>query len=309
MTPEPQPVEFRLSDPLTLRGDAWGPERGTPVVLQHGGGQTRHSWSGAGRSIGAAGFRAIALDLRGHGESDWAPGGRYFPEDFVADLKGVVAALARPPVLVGASLGGMTGLLAAGESEEPLLAGLVLVDVAPRIEARGVARIIDFMLARPEGFASLEDAADAVAGYRLHRGRPKDLSGLRKNLRKAEDGRWRWHWDPAFIGHGRTQDVEQLRRLATGRDAPEGGVAEGRAGARFNDPERLLAAAGRLRIPAMLVRDRESDVVSQRGVEEFLAAAAHAEFVDVSNAGHMLAGDRNDAFNEAVLGFLREAGF
>jgi pimeloyl-ACP methyl ester carboxylesterase len=305
MTLDAQPVEFQLAGQVTLRGDAWGPPEGTLVVLLHGGGQTRHSWSGAGRSIGAAGFRAIALDLRGHGESDWAAEGRYFPEDFVGDLKGVAAALGRPPVLVGASLGGMTGLLAAGESEQPLLAGLVLVDVAPRIEAKGVARIIDFMLARPEGFASLEEAAEAVAGYRQHRGRPKDLSGLRKNLRHGEDGRWRWHWDPAFVGHGRSQDIEQLRKLALAEDAPEKGVAEGRPGARFNDPERLLAAAGRLRIPALLVRGRESDVVSQRGVEEFLAAAAHAEFVDVSDAGHMVAGDRNDAFNEAVLGFLK----
>ena len=247
----------------------------------------------------------MALDLRGHGESDWAKGGRYLPEDFVGDLKSVIDVLGRPPVLVGASLGGMTGLLAEGESPEPLLAGLVLVDVAPRIEYRGVARIIDFMLAQPEGFASLEEAADAVAAYRRHRGRPKDLSGLRKNLRLGEDGRWRWHWDPAFIGRDRMPDPDELRRLAMGEIAPEGGEAPGRPGARFNNPERLLAAAARLTVPTLLVRGRESDVVSERGVDEFLATAAHADFVDVSDAGHMVAGDRNDAFNQAVLDFLR----
>ena len=227
----------------------------------------------------------------------------------MGDLVAVVEALGRPPVVVGASLGGMTGLLAEGESEGPLLAGLVLVDVTPRIEASGVARIIGFMLAQPEGFASLEEAAEAVAGYRQHRGRPADLSGLRKNLRLGEDGRWRWHWDPAFMGHGIPGGLERVRRLALGEEAPEGAAREGSPGARFNDPERLLAAAARLRIPTLLVRGRQSDVVSPRGVEEFLAAAAHARFVDVSDAGHMVAGDRNDAFNEAVLDFLREAGF
>jgi pimeloyl-ACP methyl ester carboxylesterase len=304
-TPEPEPIEFPGDEGIVLRGDAWGPAEALPVLLLHGGGQTRHSWSGAGQRIGAAGFRAIALDLRGHGESDWAGEGRYFPDHFVADLRAVVAALGRAPVLVGASLGGMTGLLAEGEAEAPLLAGLVLVDVTPRIEPRGVARIIDFMLARPEGFASLEEAADAVAGYRRHRGRPRDLSGLRKNLRQGPDGRWRWHWDPAFIGRDRIGDRELLRRLALGEQAPAGAAPEGTAGARFNNPERLLVAATRLAIPTLLVRGRESDVVSARGVEEFLAAAAHAEFVDVSEAGHMVAGDRNDAFNEAVLAFLR----
>jgi pimeloyl-ACP methyl ester carboxylesterase len=308
-TPQASPVAFTGQDGVVLRGDAWGPEGGLPVVLLHGGGQTRHAWSSAGLRLGVSGYRALALDLRGHGESDWAAEGRYLPEHFVADLVAVVRALPRPPVVVGASLGGMTGLMAEGESDGPLLAGLVLVDVTPRLEVRGVTRIIEFMLARPEGFASLEEAADAVAGYRRHRARPRDLSGLRKNLRRGDDGRWRWHWDPAFIGRGDPGGLERVRRLALGEEAPPGAAAEGTPGARFNNPERLLAAARRLSIPTLLVRGRESDVVSPRGVEEFLAAAAHARFVDVSDAGHMVAGDRNDAFNEAVLDFLREAAF
>jgi len=303
----PQPVEFVGHEEVVLRGDAWGPEGGQTVLLLHGGGQTRHSWSGAGRHIGREGFRAISLDLRGHGDSGWAPEGRYFPEHFVADLREVAAALDRPPIVVGASLGGMTGLLAEGESAEPLLAGLVLVDVTPRIEPKGVARIVEFMLARPDGFASLEEAADAVAGYRPHRSRPRDLTGLRKNLRRGDDGRWRWHWDPAFLGRDLGLGAREVLQRATNE------LEEGRAqapetpGRRFNNPERLLAAAGALRIPTLLVRGRESDVVSPRGVEEFLAAAAHAKFVDVLDAGHMVAGDRNDVFNAAVLEFLREA--
>lgn len=284
-----RPASFTGHGGVRLCGDAWGDAEAPPVLLLHGGGQTRHSWSGCGARLAVEGWHAIALDLRGHGESDWAPGGAYMPEDFVADLAAVSAALPRRPIVVGASLGGMTGLLAEGEGEGDVIAGLVLVDVAPRLETEGIARIIDFMIAEPEGFASLEEAADAVGRYRRHRGRPRDLSGLRKNLRQGDDGRWRWHWDPAFMNRDRIE-----------------GAGGSRAGS-FNNAERLLAAAGNLRVPTLLVRGRESDVVSPRGVEEFLAAVAHARFVDVSGAGHMVAGDRNDAFNEAVSAFLREA--
>jgi non-heme chloroperoxidase len=287
--PESRPVAFPGHGGLRLRGDAWGDAGAPPVVLLHGGGQTRHSWASCGARLAREGWHALALDLRGHGESDWAPDGAYLPSDFVADLVAVAGALPRRPVLVGASLGGMTGLLAQGEGAADVIAGLVLVDVAPRVESEGIQRIVDFMVARPDGYASLEDAADAVSRYRQHRGRPSDLSGLRKNLRQGDDGRWRWHWDPAFMNRDRVEK------------------AGGRQVGSFNNPERLLAAAANLRVPTLLVRGRESDVVSPRGVEEFLATVAHAKFVDVSGAGHMVAGDRNDAFNEAVSDFLRDA--
>jgi pimeloyl-ACP methyl ester carboxylesterase len=282
---------FEGRDGITLRGDAWGPAEGRPVLLLHGGGQTRHSWAGCGRRLGAEGWRAIALDMRGHGESGWSPAGDYLPGHFVDDLRVVARALEGPPVVVGASLGGITGLLAEGESEARVLAGLVLVDVTPRIEMEGVTRIVEFMLSRPDGFASLEEAADAVASYRRHRSRPRDLSGLRKNLRRGEDGRYRWHWDPRFLGHGRPGGL---------------GDTSGRA---FTNPHRLLDAARALEVPTLLVRGRESDVVGPRGVEEFLEAVPHARFVDVTGAGHMVAGDRNDVFTEAVVEFLREAAF
>ena len=197
----------------------------------------------------------------------------------------MVSSLREAPVLVGASLGGVSGLLAEGESEGRVAAGLVLVDVTPRMEAKGVQRIMDFMTHKPEGFESLEEAADAIARYRQHRSRPRGTSGLAKNLRQGEDGRWRWHWDPAFIrGDGSVRAAE----------AHEAG--------------RLLAAAERLTIPTLLVRGKESDVVSLEGAEEFQRAAPHAKFADVSGAGHMVAGDRNDAFTEAVLAFLDELG-
>ena len=277
---EPRTVELRGHDGLVLRGDAWGSPDARPVLLLHGGGQTRHSWSGTAQRLAEQGWYALSLDLRGHGESDWSPGGAYDLEDFVRDLAAVAGTLARAPAVVGASLGGMAALCAAGEAKSPLLSAVVLVDVTPRLEANGVTRIISFMTDRPEGFASLEEAADAVAAYRQHRARPSDLAGLAKNLRRGDDGRWRWHWDPKFI-------------------SPDGRTRSSMT------PDRLLEAARGLRVPTLLVRGKQSDVVSLAGAAEFQAAVPHARFVDVSGAGHMVAGDRNDLFTDAVLEFLR----
>jgi len=278
-------VRFEGQGGVVLRGDAWGPPGAMPVVLLHGGGQTRHSWGGTGRALAARGYRAMALDLRGHGDSDWSPDGRYGGEVFVRDLRDVAAALPRAPAVVGASLGGLAALLAEGESERSVTAAVVLVDVTPRLEVAGVLRILDFMTGRPEGFASLEEAADAVAAYLPSRRRPRDLAGLEKNLRRRADGRWRWHWDPRFVeGAERAQGPPEAY-----------------------DPGRLLRAARGLRVPTLLVRGRVSDVVSPEGVDEFRAAAPHARFADVSGAGHMVAGDRNDAFTDAVVEFLTQA--
>jgi non-heme chloroperoxidase len=277
---EPRTIELRGHDGLVLRGDAWGNPEARPVLLLHGGGQTRHSWSGTARRLAAQGWHALSLDLRGHGESDWSPNGAYDLDDFVRDLVAVVRTLAAPPVVVGASLGGMAAMCAAGEAQGKLLSAVVLVDVTPRLEAGGVHRIISFMTDRPEGFASLEEAAEAVAAYREHRARPSDLTGLAKNLRRGEDGRWRWHWDPNFIRPG-----GRTRSSLT--------------------PDRLLEAARGLRVPTLLVRGKLSDVVSLEGAAEFQGAVPHARFVDVSGAGHMVAGDRNDLFTAAVIEFLR----
>jgi pimeloyl-ACP methyl ester carboxylesterase len=281
MHDEPRPIELRGHDGLVLRGDEFGHPDARPLLLLHGGGQTRHSWSGTARRLAAEGWRAISLDLRGHGESDWSPAGAYDLEDFVRDLALAASALPQRPVVVGASLGGMAALCAEGESRTDLLSAIVLVDVTPRLEREGVMRIVSFMTDRPEGFASLDEAADAIAAYREHRDRPSDLAGLAKNLRLGDDGRYRWHWDPRFLN----------------RDRRQGNTLT---------PDRLLAAARGLRVPTLLVRGKLSDVVSVEGAAEFRKAAPHARFVDVSGAGHMVAGDRNDRFTDAVIGFLRD---
>jgi pimeloyl-ACP methyl ester carboxylesterase len=248
------------------------------VLLLHGGGQTRQSWLGTARRLAEAGRYAVALDMRGHGESSWAPDGAYRVADFAADLMHVIERLERPPVIVGASLGGVTALLFTELYGEHLLAGVVLVDIAPSLEAQGARRIAEWMISRSDGFESLEEVADAIAEYTPQRRRARNLAGLERVVRRGPDGRYRWHWDPRFMS--------------------ETGPAE------VSDHPRLLRAVRALTRPTLLVRGRESDVISPEGAAEFLDAAPHAEFVDVSGAGHMVAGDRNDAFTDAVESFL-----
>jgi non-heme chloroperoxidase len=266
-------------DGVRLVGERWaGGDPRDVVVLLHGGGQTRHSWARTAQRLARDGRTAVAIDARGHGDSDWHPGQDYTLEGFVGDLGAYVETLDRPPVLVGASLGGITALVAAGD-HPGLARGLVLVDVVVRLEPKGVQRIRDFMNANPDGFASLEDVADAIAAYNPVRPRPRSLDGLRKNVRQGEDGRWRWHWDPAFM----RIDDEPQRRF---------------------DPERLRAAAGRLEIPTLVVRGAQSDVVSDEGMADMMRLVPNAESVDVQAAGHMVAGDDNDIFGAALERFL-----
>lgn len=256
--------------------------KGTALFL-HGGGQTRHSWKGAARTLARSGWRTFSLDTRGHGDSGWAPDGDYSMDVLVADLVGVAARAGegdpRPPVLIGASMGGLTSLLAVGEGLVDARA-LVLVDVAPRMERDGAARVSGFMRRHVDGFATLEDVAAAVSEYNPHRRRPRSLEGLRKNVRLAEDGRWYWHWDPALV----RPDADEPRR--------------------HPDPERLREAARRIDVPTLLVRAVQSDVLSEEGVREFLSLVPGSRAVDVAGTGHMVAGDDNDAFIDQVGLFL-----
>jgi pimeloyl-ACP methyl ester carboxylesterase len=277
-TPEAVPRRFRTTGGVELVADTWGDEEDPTVLLAHGGGQTRHSWGGTASVLARHGWYAVSIDLRGHGQSGWSADGDYRFGRFAEDVADVAQQLDRP-AMVGASLGGLTGLLVEGRVSGTFRS-LVLVDITPRMEPEGVERIMTFMgETMDRGFGSLEEAADIVAAYNPHRPRTNDARGLAKNLRLDEDGRWRWHWDPAF-----------LTGMGEDPDSPL--------------EDEFHGAARRISLPTLLVRGRLSDLVSDETAREFLADAPHAEYVDVSDAGHMVAGDRNDAFTSAVVDFL-----
>lgn len=275
-------VEFRGADDLTLVADEWNRGADTsgdrPAILMlHGGGQNRYSWKNTGQVLADRGFHVVALDSRGHGDSDRSPTANYSVDSLGADTLRVIDQIGGPTVLIGASMGGLTGILAAHEAGPEVITKLVLVDVVPRFEKDGSARIRDFMFSGVDGFDSLEQAAEAVSAYLPHRAKPRSPEGLKKNLR-LRDGRWYWHWDPAF--------------LTKPADDP------------FVRMDMLEQSAIDLRIPILLIRGKLSDVVSPEGVQDFLTKVPRAEFVELSDAGHTAAGDDNDAFTEAVVEFV-----
>lgn len=277
------PVALHMPDGLTLRGTAWGPARGPArapaALLLHGFGQTRHAWDQTASTLADAGFHVLAIDARGHGESEHAADGNYLLDHFVADVREVLATLPGRPIIVGASVGGLAALLVEGESADPLTSALVLVDITPRFEVAGVERILAFMRAAPEGFSSLESAGQAIAEFLPHRPRRTGTAGLLHCLNEDSDGRWRWHWDPRMLSE------------------------ESRASAECHG--RFLAAAGNIQVPVMLVSGEHSDVVSEETIAEFLIAVPHARHVVVDDAHHTVAGDSNEDFNEVIAEFLK----
>jgi pimeloyl-ACP methyl ester carboxylesterase len=275
---------FKGFNVLELVADEFGdPNTASRFVLfAHGGGQTRHAWQSSARLLADKGMHALSLDLRGHGESAWAADADYSMEAFAHDLIAVAAKLPKPPVLVGASLGGISGMIAAGELGKNAFEALVLVDITPKMDERGVEKIVSFMGQDLEhGFESLEAAAQSIATYLPHRKPSKNLDGLKKNLRLGEDGRYRWHWDPKFM---------------TGTSRPSAS----------KDPDRLSQAVQAAQIPLLLIRGKMSELVTEEAVEDFLKIVPHAKYTDVAGAGHMVAGDNNEVFTQALIEFLNE---
>lgn len=279
---QPETVTHTTATGLTIVADHWPGGSGPSVLLLHGGGQTRHAWAETARALAAAGHCPISVDLRGHGDSGWDPAGDYEVDSIASDIAAVCSDLPDKPILVGASLGGLTGVMLEGEVAPGSIQALVLVDIVPRMNADGADRIVAFMADRmDEGFASLEDVADAVTRFNPNRPRPTELDGLRKNLRQ-QDGRWFWHWDPHFI------------RAANGNSKNR----------KIRNPDLLARTLQSIDVPVMLVRGRRSDLVTDQEVTNFRAEFPDATFVDVAGAGHMVAGDRNDAFTAAVTSFI-----
>jgi len=286
MTTLPEPsVRFELETGVSIAADTYGDPSKQLVLFLHGGGQTRHAWGGAARALAEIGFYTVCTDHRGHGDSSWSSEGGYTLDVFATDLLALLKHFDRKPIIVGASLGGISALRAEALSEQPVAEALVLVDTTPRMEVAGVTRILNWMLEGLDGFDSLEDAADAIAAYLPHRKRRTDLSGLAKNLRLEDDGRYHWHWDP-----------EMIRAWS-----PEG-WSDSKAAQ--EEIQARLDAAKELTLPILLIRGRLSDVVSEDNARELLGVVPHAEYVDLKDAAHMVAGDRNDAFTESVAEFI-----
>src|SRR5512143_1198711 len=268
-------------DGVALAVERFGDADAPALVFAHGFGQTRRAWTGTATTLAEQGWHCLTADSRGHGDSGWNADGDYDFPQFVEDLVLLARHAAQPPVptapiLVGASMGGLLGLVA--QAMHAPFRALVLVDITPRWETAGVERILAFMRAHPDGFGSVEEAADAIAHYLPHRRGRKSPERLRRLLVAHADGRLRWHWDPRM-----------LDRIAADSEQQQ---------------SHLLEAARNIRAPTLLISGARSDIVSEPTIDEFLACVPHAEHVRVEHATHMVVGDRNDAFTDAVRNFI-----
>jgi pimeloyl-ACP methyl ester carboxylesterase len=267
------------SHDVELVAEAWGRDGDPTILLMHGGGQTRHAFRRVARSLSALGFYVLVPDLRGHGDSGWSLDGSYGVERYADDVRAWCQLGAEPRSLIGASLGGISAVFAAGEAPRVPVRGLLLIDVAHRGEVLGAKRILEFMRSHGDGFASLEEAARAVSAYLPHRPNPGNAERLRHNLRER-DGRLYWHWDPRLLdGFDLNADHRPYR-------------------------QRFLEAARAVDAPILLVRGGESDVLSAETAAEFCREVPHASYLDVAGARHMVAGDQNDPFLSAILSFV-----
>ncbi|WP_414649841.1 alpha/beta fold hydrolase [Dyella sp.] len=271
-----------MRDGLPLCVETFNPSGSPSLLFAHGFGQTRGAWGSTARALAAEGCRCVTFDARGHGESGRVADGAYHMQSFVEDLAALARCQPEPPVLVGASMGGLLGMVVAGEFDPGAFRALVLVDITPRWESSGVERILAFMKAHPDGFASYDEAAEQIALYMPQRRERKTEEQLRPLLRKGDDGRLRWHWDPALLD-GLVSESERYQ-------------------------PQLFAAAAKLRLPLLLLSGGRSDVVSRDTVNEFLLLVPHARHVELKQATHMLAGDANDAFTREITGFVRDLG-
>ncbi|WP_375398084.1 alpha/beta fold hydrolase [uncultured Sphingomonas sp.] len=275
-------IGFRAPDGISLAAHAVGPEEGAPVLLLGGIGQTRHSWRRTAERIAASGRRAILLDLRGHGESGWSADGGYTLPRLAADITAVIAALGRPAVLVGASLGGKVCLAAAGHEGPAVASALVMIDTVPRTNVAGASEVVSAIRPPPAGFNSPDDAAAELARARGQPLRTGAGEAMRRNMRVDVAGRWHWHWDPALLDRDQGMRVEDALPYLEG-------------------------AAARLRVPTLVARGALSKVTDDAGVAAFRALVPHARVETVANAGHMLVGDQNDAFAAVLVRFLDDA--
>ena len=273
-----RPTSFTGSDGNRLAADIAGPDDGVPVVLAHGTGQSRNSWGATVEALSERGLRAIAYDLRGHGESDRTE--RYAFEGHVDDLRAVLAGVGAPAILVGASLGGITMLDLLGDETRPAAArALVLIDVGHRFPPGGTANIDRFMSGTIGGFDSLEDAAAAIAKYLPHREPRRPGGGLLKTLEHRDDGRYYWRWDPAMLQRRPPIDMAAFER-------------------------KILGDLHRVKVPTLVVRGSNSEILTRETAEEMLEALPDGRLVEVAGAHHMVAGDDNNAFLAALLGFI-----
>jgi pimeloyl-ACP methyl ester carboxylesterase len=285
---EPQAKQIEGADGLKLNLLEWSRE-GVPLLFLHGFGNEAHIWDDYAPRVTDA-YRTLALDHRGHGDSDWDPQRRYGHNDMVRDVEAVTEALGIDRlVVVGHSLGGRIATIFAGRNPERL-AGLVLVDIGPDVDARGQLRIRqDIEKDRTPAFETVEQYASALS-LAYPAAQPQALMRMaRHGLREREDGRLELKIDPA------------LRGAVSGADDDAGMAADA------STPEAQWDALAKIPCPTLVVRGAASDILSPDTADKMVdEVLPNGRLAVVGRAGHSVMTDNPEGFAEVLSSFLLE---
>ncbi|MCK9518111.1 MAG: alpha/beta hydrolase [Dehalococcoidia bacterium] len=265
---------------LKLHYQEWGEPGAPAIVMLHGFGVSGHMFDEFAERLQSR-FRLIALDQRGHGDSDWAEDGDYSREAFVEDLEAVREALGlKTFLLVGHSMGGLNAVAYTAKYPERVRA-LVLVDVGPEAAKEGVDNIVRFTRGPDE--LEFEEFVQMAHQFNPRRSIENIRDRMRHRLRQMESGKWTWKFDRRF-----RQEKSGLR-----------------IGSELSNDE-VWQLYRSVRVPTLLVRGAESDVLTQEVAERVAREMHQARLVVVRGAGHSVPGDNPDDFSAAVESFLED---
>lgn len=275
-------------DGIRMHALDWGAAPGATIVFLHGGGLNGHTWDVVCDLLRDE-YRCLALDLRGHGESDWAPDGDYQIQTHFRDIGRVIESLAPGPlVLVGMSLG---GLVALGVAADPNVGarGLVIIDTGPDGSRTPGRKRLHAFMGGPDEYASIDELIDRAISFNPRRSRERLRRSLANNLRQTERGTWTWKYDPRFRRPFDENEVgaeEVVRRFAERRDL-------------------LLAAAARVTCPVLVVRGGQSDMFLDEDAARTAAAFRDGRWVRIDGASHTVQSDRPGELVAALREFLK----
>jgi pimeloyl-ACP methyl ester carboxylesterase len=255
----------------------WG-TRGKPAILfLHGGALTAHTWDLCSLAL-RRDFHCLALDQRGHGDSDWAPDGDYSIAAQVADIRGFIDHLGLDKfVLVGMSMGAINALAYAINHSERL-SHLVIIDAGPEMRRPGSSRIRDFVNDVAD-VVSIEAIIERALEFNPRRDPNILRRSLMHNLRRQEDGSWRWKYD-----RSRFQRLEHEEHRA--------------------ERARLADGLEHISCPTLVVRGGDSDVFHAEDAERLAARLPNGRQVTVPNAGHTVQGDNPKGLVAELRRFL-----
>lgn len=275
----PEEREVKLRN-LRLHYHDWGNELAPPVLFLHGGGLTAHTWDAVCLAVRDR-YHCLALDFRGHGDSEWADD--YEQDAHVNDVRALVEHLGIGTGrlhLVGMSMGGMIAVRYAGRFND--LASLTLVDIGPSIQrSAGVGRIARFIDGAE--MDSIDDFINRALEFNPRRDPDLLRASLMHNLRRLPNGRWTWKYDRRHYSNmDRARDPKEREQFM--------------ADAWGKVPE--------IACPALVVRGGESDILSDEGARELVASFKAARYVVVPGAGHTVQGDNPAGLAAALLDFF-----